>query len=433
MRYIIYRLNKKSLMKYILKFFLVQVVLLSSISLYAQVGIGTTTPDVSSILDISSASKGFLMPRLTTLERDEIVSPATGLMIYNTTLNDGQLNIGTRSVPIWIGMKSDVPKLGSVSEGNIISTMSTSNLLVSGMTISPPSGTFIISFNAQSTIKQTFSSVQGIIDMDLIYQDLIAIPATNTTHPVVFGSGEVLFPGVYDVVGATSITGTLTLDGGGDPNSVFIIRSPGAFTTTDSTTVNLINGASSNNVFWVSAAALSTAANTILKGSLVSNIGAISLGANTSLEGRMFTSNGALSVGVNSILTIPSGVSPINLRALSSFAMFTSSGAVSSGVTSIITGDVSTSLGALTIAGTHFGVQYPVGTESIDLNSTTTYGIYQNGTEVVNSSRAINSSSSVVFLQAMVTTLSAGEVIEVRWKVDVGEATLGNRTLTYHQ
>ena len=82
-------------MKLILKYFLIQFVLLSSISIYAQVGIGTTTPDVSSILDVSSSTKGFLMPRLTTIERDLISLPATGLMIFNTSSNDVQLNIGT--------------------------------------------------------------------------------------------------------------------------------------------------------------------------------------------------------------------------------------------------------------------------------------------------------------------------------------------------
>jgi hypothetical protein len=43
------------------------------------------------------------MPRLSTSQRDDITAPATGLMIYNTTLKDGQLNTGTTSVPIWIG------------------------------------------------------------------------------------------------------------------------------------------------------------------------------------------------------------------------------------------------------------------------------------------------------------------------------------------
>ena len=50
----------------------------------SRVGIGTT-PDASSILDVSSTALGFLPPRMTTIQRDAISSPATGLVIYNTT------------------------------------------------------------------------------------------------------------------------------------------------------------------------------------------------------------------------------------------------------------------------------------------------------------------------------------------------------------
>ncbi|MDN3676442.1 fibrobacter succinogenes major paralogous domain-containing protein [Flavobacterium paronense] len=53
----------------------------------AQVGIGTTTPDASSILDVKSTAAGFLPPRMTTAQRNAIVSPAIGLTIYNTSIN----------------------------------------------------------------------------------------------------------------------------------------------------------------------------------------------------------------------------------------------------------------------------------------------------------------------------------------------------------
>ena len=51
------------------------------------VGIGTTTPNASAALDISSTDKGFLLPRMTTAQRNTIVSPAVGLQIFN--LDDG--------------------------------------------------------------------------------------------------------------------------------------------------------------------------------------------------------------------------------------------------------------------------------------------------------------------------------------------------------
>jgi uncharacterized protein (TIGR02145 family) len=58
-------------------------ILMATTSFYAQVGIGTTTPDPSSVLDLTSTTAGFLLPRLTTAERDLIAAPVEGLMIYN--------------------------------------------------------------------------------------------------------------------------------------------------------------------------------------------------------------------------------------------------------------------------------------------------------------------------------------------------------------
>ena len=49
------------------------------------VGIGTTSPDASSLLDMSSASKGFLPPRMTQIQRLAISSPVEGLIVYDTT------------------------------------------------------------------------------------------------------------------------------------------------------------------------------------------------------------------------------------------------------------------------------------------------------------------------------------------------------------
>lgn len=57
------------------------------------IGINTQSPNNSAILDINSTNKGFLPPRMTTSERDAISSPASGLIIFNTTTN--KLNVFT--------------------------------------------------------------------------------------------------------------------------------------------------------------------------------------------------------------------------------------------------------------------------------------------------------------------------------------------------
>ena len=51
------------------------------------VGIGTTTPNANAILDVTSTTKAFMPPRMTTVQRTAI-SPATeGLMVYDTNLH----------------------------------------------------------------------------------------------------------------------------------------------------------------------------------------------------------------------------------------------------------------------------------------------------------------------------------------------------------
>lgn len=63
------------------------ILLILSFQAPAQVGIGNNSPDASSMLDVSSTTKGLLIPRMTTAQRDAVASPATGLLIFNTSTN----------------------------------------------------------------------------------------------------------------------------------------------------------------------------------------------------------------------------------------------------------------------------------------------------------------------------------------------------------
>jgi len=211
---------------------------------------------------------------------------------------------------------------------------------------------------------------------------------------------------------------------------VFIIRGSGTFTTGVETTVELTGGAKPENIFWVSDAAMSTAANTIMKGTMLgggTSAGAMSLGAESNLEGRLLTKLGAVSLGENVVLTIPTDIAPVSLGVLSRFAMWSSSGTVSDVTSAITKGDVGTALGHLTMTGTHTGEEHPAGTTSS--TSTTTYSIYQNEREIINSRRTIHLPNAIVSLQAMVT-LAAGDSIEIRWKIDSGQANLNHRILS---
>ncbi|KAA9035824.1 hypothetical protein FW778_19910 [Ginsengibacter hankyongi] len=69
------------------KLFLLSIVIIlfNKSSLAQSVGIGTTTPDASSMLEVKSSDKGLLLPRTSATSRTAIVNPAKGLIVYDTT------------------------------------------------------------------------------------------------------------------------------------------------------------------------------------------------------------------------------------------------------------------------------------------------------------------------------------------------------------
>lgn len=94
-------------------------IVIFNIFLYAQdnVGIGTTNPDASAILELQSTEKGFLVPRMTTAERNAISSPLKGLIVYDTDLELFYFNAGTSGSPDWVPILSDEVDLTSQVTG----------------------------------------------------------------------------------------------------------------------------------------------------------------------------------------------------------------------------------------------------------------------------------------------------------------------------
>ena len=80
-------------------------ILLLSYSALAQVGISATNtaPNTSAMLDVSSTTKGLLIPRMTTLQKNAIPNKAEGLMVYDT---DSKLFsywiVGTGTLGYWM-------------------------------------------------------------------------------------------------------------------------------------------------------------------------------------------------------------------------------------------------------------------------------------------------------------------------------------------
>lgn len=78
-------------------------------------GIGTTQPDPSAILELRSTNAGLLLPRLSQAEINSIPNPAQGLVVFNTTTGEFNYNFGTPGAPQWSAILS--------SQGNSLGTV----------------------------------------------------------------------------------------------------------------------------------------------------------------------------------------------------------------------------------------------------------------------------------------------------------------------
>ena len=95
----------------------------------------------------------------------------------------------------------------------------------------------------------------GATDVVNSHADLVAAYADAVSRPSDFALagdliGLTLHPGVHANVGAVANTGTVTLDGDGDANSVFIFQVNGALAMAAGSKVILTNGTQATNVFW---------------------------------------------------------------------------------------------------------------------------------------------------------------------------------------
>lgn len=133
--------------------------------------------------------------------------------------------------------------------------------------------------------------------------DNVAGQSPVSTVPTELGS-TTKTAGTYDSASGTfGITGTLTLDGQGDPNAVFIFKAASTLITAASSSIILINGAQSCNVFWQVGSSATLGTNSSFAGSILA-LTSITLTTGANVNGRMLARNGAVTLDTNTI-TLP--------------------------------------------------------------------------------------------------------------------------------
>ena len=140
------------------------------------VGINTNTPDPSAVLHLESNDQGLLVPRLTTLERDAIAAPATGLIIYNIDLLEEELWNGTCWVPSYLktcdDCEVDIAFQQATYNIDRMSTMSISAPVTitqstPGGTILPVELTVVHTFTEETDVTLSQYSVTGTTTLNI--------------------------------------------------------------------------------------------------------------------------------------------------------------------------------------------------------------------------------------------------------------------------
>jgi uncharacterized protein (TIGR02145 family) len=154
----------------------------------AQVGVGTSSPHTSAKLEVSSTNQGFLPPRMTTVQRNAISNPASGLVIFNTTSN--ALNIYFSGA--WYQLSTSLPS-GSIA--TLITASPTDNGTLTAGT--PANGvSTVVSYtggNGEAYSGETVSST-----------NVTGLTATLSAGTFAVGNGNL----TYNISGTASGAGT---------------------------------------------------------------------------------------------------------------------------------------------------------------------------------------------------------------------------------
>ncbi len=172
-------------MKHITTLFFISVMAMNSQA--QNVGIGTTTPHNSAALEINSTSKGLLLPRMTGVQRAAIVSPAKGLMVFDTDTNTYWIYNGSG----WVNMAQVANGFSLPFDGSINIPGNAFRVANNGTAITGEStgGTGINASSVTGTAVNAFSSSGfGIVTTSAASTALYAF--SNNEYPTINASNS---------------------------------------------------------------------------------------------------------------------------------------------------------------------------------------------------------------------------------------------------
>jgi hypothetical protein len=142
-------------------------------------------------------------------------------------------------------------------------------------------------------------TAQAKTDLGIAYVDAAGRTADTAYGPIHNFEGT-LGAGVYSSSISFLITTTLTLDGGGDPNAVWIFQSETTLITSSNSNILLINGAQASNVYWQVGSSATLGTNSNFVGNILAS-DSITLNTGADITGRALALGAAVSLDNNTI------------------------------------------------------------------------------------------------------------------------------------
>jgi hypothetical protein len=242
------------------------------------------------------------------------INSSSGLFTAGTTTGTYTNTIQARSGDISgfataIVTASASPVLGSAATYGILAgstvTCVTGGTINADVGVSPGSTTTgfppCVITGATHLADATAATAQN--DLTTAYNYLAGRPCGTVVTPADLG-GRTLPPGIYCTASSLGVTGTVTLDGQGNANAVWVFQMGSTLTTGTSANIALIGGAQARNVWWQVGSSATLGTGTTFRGNILA-LTSITLVDNATMLGRALARNGAVSLGTNNTITLP--------------------------------------------------------------------------------------------------------------------------------
>jgi hypothetical protein len=146
------------------------------------------------------------------------------------------------------------------------------------------------------------SAVAAQLALTTAYNTLAGLPCPPANIISANLGGTTKPAGVYCSASGIGVSGTLTLDGGGDPNATFVFQAGSSLITAGD--VVLINGAKASNVYWQVGSSATLGTGSQFQGNILA-LTSITLVDNAKLTGRALARNGAVTLGTGNVIILP--------------------------------------------------------------------------------------------------------------------------------